>query len=301
MTDFSKGAAWMNGAVIPIDEAHIPVTDWGLTHSDITYDVVPVWNGRFFRLDAYLSRFEASICALRLDVGMDVDAMRAALHEMVSRSGLRRSYVAMVASRGQPLIPGTRDPRNCRNYFFAWCVPYVHVFQPDVVARGAHIWVSDKVRRIPQDSVNARAKNYHWGDFTQGLFEAKDAGYDTVVLLDHAGNVTEGPGFNIFAIYGKKIITPSHHCLEGITRQTALEIADELGFETEIREISLEEFNAADEIFATTSGGGPVGVTRLGNHVFSNGVVGSITTRIRDTYWEWMAGDEMTECIIYND
>ena len=67
--DYSAGAAWMWGRLMPISEATLPVTDWGLTHSDITYDVVHVWEGRFFRLDDYLSRFENSLikCDLSID------------------------------------------------------------------------------------------------------------------------------------------------------------------------------------------------------------------------------------------
>ena len=105
--DFSKGAAWVKGDIVPIAEATIGVNDWGVTRSDITYDVVPVWEGGFFRLEDYLDRFEASMASLRLDVGMSRDEMRGALHAMVGRSGLRRSYVAMVASRGVPL---TQEP-----------------------------------------------------------------------------------------------------------------------------------------------------------------------------------------------
>ncbi|HCV89043.1 MAG TPA: branched-chain amino acid--2-keto-4-methylthiobutyrate aminotransferase, partial [Alphaproteobacteria bacterium] len=56
----AAGAAWMDGRVMPISEARIQVNDWGLVHSDITYDVVPVWEGGFFRLDDYLARFSAS-------------------------------------------------------------------------------------------------------------------------------------------------------------------------------------------------------------------------------------------------
>ena len=55
--DLSLGAAWMNGNILPISQATIPVNDWGLVHSDITYDVVPVINGAFFRFEEYLSRF----------------------------------------------------------------------------------------------------------------------------------------------------------------------------------------------------------------------------------------------------
>ncbi len=68
--DWSKGAAWVKGEVVPIAEATIGVTDWGLTRSDIAYDVVAVWEGAFFRLDDHLDRFEASMASLRMDVGV---------------------------------------------------------------------------------------------------------------------------------------------------------------------------------------------------------------------------------------
>ncbi|MGD9864033.1 MAG: hypothetical protein AB7S99_12560, partial [Pseudodonghicola sp.] len=77
MTDLSHGAAWMGGRIIPISEASIGVTDWGLTHSDITYDVVPVWGGAFFRLEDYLDRFLASLAALRLIILMEPAEIRA--------------------------------------------------------------------------------------------------------------------------------------------------------------------------------------------------------------------------------
>ena len=106
----ATGAAWMSGQVMPLSEARLPVNDWGLIHSDITYDVVPVWDGAFFRLADYLDRFESSMRALRMDVGMNGSQIRQALTDMVAASGLKEAYVAMVASRGVPLIPGTRDP-----------------------------------------------------------------------------------------------------------------------------------------------------------------------------------------------
>jgi branched-chain amino acid aminotransferase len=137
--DWSKGAAWMRGEVVPIAEATIGVTDWGVTRSDITYDVVPVWEGGFFRLEDYLDRFETSMASLRLDVGMGRDDIRAALHRMIAQSGLCAAYVAMVASRGVPLIPGMRDPRQCANHFYAWCVPYVHVVKQEVAEKGASV------------------------------------------------------------------------------------------------------------------------------------------------------------------
>ena len=299
MTDWSKGAAWMGGEIVPIDEAKIGVTDWGVTRSDITYDVAPVWDGGFFRLDDYIARFQASMAAVRMDVGMDADAIRAACHAIVARSGLRRAYVAMVAARGTPLVHGVRDPRQCRNHFYAWCVPYIHVVKPEVAEAGASVWIAKDVRRIPEDSVNPRAKNYHWGDFTQGLFEAKDRGFETVLLLDHQGNVTEGPGFNAFALKGDRVVTSEHGVLHGITRRTVLEMCEEVGLSTEQRPLPLAEFLEADEVFLSTTGGGVVPVTRVDDRVFSNGAPGPVAGRLRGLYLDWMARPAMRQEVAY--
>ena len=179
MQDFTKGAAWIAGEIVPIAGAKISVLDWGLTHSDITYDVVPVWNGAFFRLHDYLARFRQSIDALKLSIPQTSDEIAEILHAITAKSGLREAYVSMSASRGVPMIPGSRDPRDCGNHFYAWVIPYVHVVKPDIADRGCHLWISKSSRRIPEDSVNPRAKNYHWGDFTTGLIEAKENGCST--------------------------------------------------------------------------------------------------------------------------
>ena len=287
MTDLSRGAAWMGGAVIPISEAKIGVTDWGLTHSDIAYDVVPVVAGGFFRLDAYLDRFMASLAAGRFQIDQSREDIAAALTQMVAASGLRDAYCAMVVARGVPRVHGSRDPRDCMNHFYAWAVPYVHVIKPDVIDSGASVWIAKEVRRIPRDSVNPLAKNYHWGDFTAGLFEAKDAGFETVLLCDHAGNVTEGPGFNAFALTGDRLVTPDLGVLAGVTRRTALEMAREIGLTVEERALPLEEFLEADEVFLSSSGGGVLPICRVDDRIFGNGKSGPVASRLNHLYWDW--------------
>jgi len=297
--DLSHGAAWMNGNVLPISQATIPVNDWGLVHSDITYDVVPVINGAFFRFAEYLSRSFSSMESLYLDPGMNKSEVQKALHHMVSQSGLRDSYVAMVCSRGRPKIPGSRDPRDCENHFFAWCVPYVHVIKPEIIDQGATAWISQNVYRIPEESVNPRVKNYHWGDFTQGIFEAKDNKYETVILLDFDGNVTEGPGFNVFAIKDGVLITPDRGVLAGVSRKTVLEIADYLGIGASIRPLSVDELLAADEVFLSSSGGGVIPIVRVNETIYGNGVKGPISVRLNETYWQWTTLEKYRDPINY--
>ena len=297
--NLSLGAAWMNGKVLPISQATIPVNDWGLVHSDITYDVVPVIDGAFFRFDEYLARFLSSMKNLHLDPGMTKLDIQAALHQMVGKANLRDSYVAMVCSRGKPKISGSRDPRDCENHFFAWCVPYVHIIKPEVVEKGATAWIAQNVYRIPDSSVNPRVKNYHWGDFTQGIFEAKDNNYETVILLDYDGNVTEGPGFNVFAVKDKVLITPDKGVLAGVSRKTVLEMADYLGINTSVRSLSLKELLEADEVFLSSSGGGVIPIIRVNETIFGNGASGPISVRLNKTYWKWTTLEKYRDPIDY--
>ena len=297
--DLSLGAAWMNGTVIPISQAKIPVNDWGLVHSDITYDVVPVIDGAFFRFDEYLTRFLSSMENLHLDPVMSKRDIKAALHQMVGKSSLRDSYVAMVCSRGKPKIAGSRDPRDCENHFFAWCVPYVHIIKPEIVEQGATAWIAQNAYRIPENSVNPLVKNYHWGDFTQGIFEAKDKDYETVILLDYDGNVTEGPGFNVFAVKDKVLITPDRGVLAGVSRKTVLEMADYLGINTSVCPLSVEELLEADEVFLSSSGGGVIPIIRVNETIFGNGASGPISVQLNETYWKWTTLEKYRDPIDY--
>ena len=299
MPDFSKGAAWMDGEILPIAEAKISVLDWGLTHSDVTYDVVPVWQGMFFRLPDYLARFRASIEPLRLAIPQTDEEIAEILNAIVAKSGLRDAYVSMTASRGVPLIPGSRDPRECGNHFYAWCVPYVHVVLPEVAERGCHLWISKASRRIPEDSVNPRAKNYHWGDFTAGLLEAKDNGYDNTALLDHQGNVTEGPGFNVFALKGGTVVTSDHGVLHGITRRTMIELCKARGLTVEARPLPLAELMEADEVFLSTSGGGAIPVSKVDDRVFSNGAPGPVAKSLREDYFALLTRGDLSQPVRY--
>ncbi len=298
--DFSEGAAWIEGSVVPVADAKISVLDWGLTHSDITYDVVSVWDGRFFRFDDYLDRFERSIASLQLSVPQTRAEMKQICHTIVARSGLRRSYVSLVVSRGKPGIPGSRDPRDCINHFYAWCIPFVWVFKEDVIERGAHLYLPDNVHRIGQSSVDQKAKNYHWGDFTRGLMVAKETGFDSTVLMDAKGHLTEGPGFNIFVVKGGVVRTPRSGVLEGVTRKSAMEICGVHGIDCREDDITRDELMEADEIFTSTTGGGLVSVTRINDRVFSNDAQGPVATRLQKTYWEWHDDPAMSEAIDYS-
>lgn len=286
---WSDGAAWIDGAYKPIADATISVLDWGFIHSDVVYDVVHVWDGAFFRLADHLDRFAESMAKTRLAPAESRAEIERILHGCVARLGQDhvegRAYVAMVCTRGRLGKAGSRDPRDCVNRFFAYALPYIHVIPEEIVRRGARLYAPMDVRRIPSDSVDPTAKNYHWGDFTRALLAARDQGFDNALLLDHQGRVAEGPGFNAFAVIGDEVATPESGALMGVTRRAILELASEMGLRASERSIPFEEFLEADEIFIATTAGGVTPVIEVNDRRFSNGAPGPTTLALTEAYW----------------
>ena len=281
---YSDGAAYVRGQFVPIAEATLPVTDWGFTRSDVVYDVVHVFDGCFFRLQDHLDRFELAMAKRRLRPPEDRTAIEAILHRCVALTGLSDSYVAMVASRGKPKVTGSRRPVDCENHLIAYAVPWVDVVPKDVQERGAHIWIASNPR-VPDASVDPTVKNYQWNDLTSGLLEAHDAGFDTTVLCDAEGFLTEGPGFNVFVVKDGRVVTPDRGSLHGITRQTVLDLCAELGIEALVAPIHRAMLDEADEIFLTSTAGGVIPGARIGHRILGNDRPGPISLKLKQAYW----------------
>lgn len=281
---YPPGIAFVDGAFCPISEAKISVLDFGFLRSDATYDVVHVWRRRFFRLGAHLDRFEASVAKLRMRLPFDRDRLAEILAECVRRSGLDDAYVEMICTRGVPSA-GSRDPRKAVNRFIAFAIPFGWIANEEQRARGLHIAVSG-VPRIPPQSVDPTVKNYHWLDLVAGIFEAYDRGAENVVLVDLAGNIAEGPGFNLFAVTDGKAITPESGVLEGITRDTALKLLAELDVPATRGTLSAAALRGSDEVFITSTAGGVMPVTKIDGQPAGNGAIGPITERLTRLYWD---------------
>jgi branched-chain amino acid aminotransferase len=146
--------------------------------------------------------------------------------------------------------------------------------------------ITRSVRRIPPASVDPTVKNFHWGDLTRGLYEAYDRGARYPILLDFEGNVTEGAGYNVFALVGGRLLTPSSGALEGITRRTILELAEREGIPAEGVPLPEETFRSATELFATSTAGGVMPIVSLDGWALGDGRPGPVTRRLRELYWQ---------------
>jgi len=282
---YPHGIAFIEGRYVAMEEAKISVLDWGFLRSDATYDVVHVWKGRFFRMDKHLDRFLASIAKLRMELPFGREDLVDILRQCVIRSGHDDAYVEMILTRG--LSPTfSRDPRDARNTFIAFAIPFGWILPPQRHDTGMSLIVARNTHRIAPDAVDPTVKNYHWLDLVGGLFEAYERGGENVLLCDGTGNIAEGPGFNIFAVKDGVATTPRRGVLEGITRMTAIELCRELAIPVSEADIPAGSLSAADEAFVTSTAGGIISVSRVDGAVIGDGTPGPLTRKLTRLYWQ---------------
>ncbi|MCH9672421.1 MAG: aminotransferase class IV, partial [Gammaproteobacteria bacterium] len=201
----------------------------------------------------------------------------------VARADLERAMVTFVATRGTP-TGGQKDLRTCKNRFVAWAVPYYGVVTDDEQQSGCDMIVSQTVR-ISSDSVDPTVKNFGRLDFVGALFEAYERNARHAVLLNGDGHVTEGRGWNIFALFGGELVSPDSGVLEGVTRRTVVELSEELNLSARLDKLTPDALRAADEVFITSTAGGIMPVKSIDGRAVGEGTPGPTTARLRDLYW----------------
>jgi len=289
----------MNGHFTSLDEACVPLLDWGFNKSDAVYDGIPFADGLIFRLGDHLKRFSTSMRKWRLQEPLSRSAIADICHDLTARSGLREGILYVCTTRGVPPSAEIRDPTMFRSRFYGWSQELPRLGTPEQLERGLSLIVS-KVPRIPASSVDSTAKNFHWGDLIQARIEAADRGAQNALLLTHDGYIAEGVGFNVFIVIGSSIYTPARDCLQGMTRRTVLEIAETMGIDTSIGDIPPQQITDCSEIFMTSSAGGIFAVTTLDGRRVGNGKMGSMTRKIRREYWHRRVSPQWTEKVDYD-
>ena len=118
-----------------------------------------------------------------------------------------------------------------------------------------------------------------------GLFEAFDRGGDTVVLVNRNGDLTEGPGFNLFLVQNGSLTTPDSGVLNGMTRRTLFELCAELKIQCQAAQIPATQLTNVDEVFLSSTAGGLIPITTINNQVVGDGNPGPVTRQLRNLYW----------------
>lgn len=287
--DYAFGAAFTADHFCPLLTASVPLFDAGLFHADAVYDVVSVSAGMFFRLEEHQARFARACEAIRVKNPFTREREAGILHELVARAGLKDAYVWWTVTRGIPPMGRNEmvDPARFDNRFYAFAAPFVFMFDDGQRARGIDLIVSRDRIRIPARAVDPKAKNFHWLDMQMALFEAGDRSAEWAVLTDEDGYLTEATGANVFALVDGTVVTPDSGCLEGLTRQSVLDLCAELGIPTACRRVHKDELRAAGDVFMTTTAGSIMPVRSVdGTPVCAHGGAGELAVQLHNRYWE---------------
>ncbi|KUL87776.1 hypothetical protein ZTR_03268 [Talaromyces verruculosus] len=282
---FARGVAWIEGDLVPIDEARIPLLDQGFMHSDLTYDVPSIWESRFFRLDDHLTRLQTNCKKMRLRLPLCKEEVKKILIDMVTKSGIRDAFVQLIVTRGLKSVRGAVPGEVFNNNLYMFVQPFVWVMMPEMQLTGGKAVVARTVKRTPSDCFDSTIKNLQWGDLTRGMFEAADRGAMYPFLTDGDGNLTEGSGFNIVLVKDGVLYTPDRGVLPGITRKSVVDVAKSLNLGVRIEDVPTEMAYNCDEIFMCTTAGGIMPIRELDGKPVKVGRLGPITKQIWDGYW----------------
>jgi branched-chain amino acid aminotransferase len=270
---------WIDGKLLPKEEAKISVFDHGLLYGDGVFEGIRAYGGCIFRLRQHLERLYGSAHYLMMKVPMTIDEMEAAVVETVRANELRDCYVRLVVTRG----PGPLGllPYQCDPPTVIIIAAQIKLFSPELYDKGARL-MSSSTRRIGADMLNARVKSLNYLSNILAKMEAVQAGYDEALMLDNRGFITEGAGDNVFIVKNRVVTTvPSAYgALKGVTRDFVLELADELGYEVREEPFTRYELMEADEAFLTGTAAELIPVRELDGRAIGAGGVGPVTAEL---------------------
>lgn len=275
----AAGTVYVNGVLRNVDDAKVSVLDRGFLYGDAVYETLRIYSGVPFKLTEHLSRLQASAQTLFLTIPFDNEKIQEIVGATIRASGLMDAMMRIMVTRGQSGF-GLDLAAAKKSELIVMVLPLPH-FAADIYLHGIKVISVEGFRRggvvTPLAKVTASLGQM------LALHEAKIKNADDAILLNEAGFVAEGTTSNLFAWINGCWHTPSvdSGILAGITRQTLLAAAQRVGLRVVERMFSLDELQAAKEIFLCSSVREIVGVVSLNGHVVGQGHVGSQTRQMQ--------------------
>jgi branched-chain amino acid aminotransferase len=285
---------WMNGEFVAWEDAKVHVLTHGLHYGTGVFEGIRCYDTEIgsavFRHREHLQRLQRSAELYYMPMPYDVEALRAATHELIGRNGLRSCYIRPIIYRGygQMGLNPLEAPVDATIAVWEWGAYLGEEGKRSGIRAKVSSW-----RRISPASLIPAAKAC--GQYLNSVLakiESQKAGYEEAILLDDTGRVCEGSGENIFVVWEGRIVTPppAASILDGITRKSAIQIARDLGIEVIERDIARAELYLADEVFMTGTAAELVPVREIDDHTIGDGTPGTLTRAVQKEFEDALAG-----------
>ena len=286
MKSFVPKFVWFDGKLVKDEDAKVSVMTHAIHYGTSVFEGLRgYWNSKnlyIFRLDDHIKRFRNSGKVYSISLKFTDKEIAEAIIQLCKKNNVRQScYIRpfyFVSRYGINLHVTENTPTHTAIVMF----PFGELFNRNGIRVGISSW-----RRIHDISTPPLAKM--GGNYLNSILatqECKRNGYDEAILLDNLGNISEAPGENIFMLRDGKLLTPppSSSTLEGITKDSVIQIANDLGYKTIEREIPRTEIYFADEIFLTGTAAEISPIISVDGKKVGTGKPGEITRRIRMSY-----------------
>lgn len=268
------------------DKAKVPVTTHAIHYGTSVFEGIRAyWNSKnlyIFRLDEHVKRFRKSGRYYSMSLNFSDKEIKNAIINLCKKNKMKKScYIRpfyFIGQYGINLHVTKKAPTHVAVFMF----PFGDLFSKNGITAGITSW-----RKFSDESTPTQAKM--GGNYLNSIIstqEAKKKGFDEAVLLDIEGNVSEAPGENIFIVKNNELITPpiSSSALKGITRDSILKFAKDLGYKSSIKKIKLQQLHKADEIFLTGTAAEITPIIKMDRKKVGSGKVGKVTKDLMDEY-----------------
>jgi branched-chain amino acid aminotransferase len=287
------GVIWLDGEMVDWREAKIHVLTHTLHYGMGVFEGLRAYKAEkgtaIFRLQAHTDRLFESARIMNMDMPFDKDTLNEAQLAAVRDNHLQSAYIRPMCFYGSEGMGLRADNLKVHVMVAAW--QWGAYLGQAALENGIRIRKSTFMKNDSHPSMYRAKANGNYINSMLALDEAMSKGYDEALLLDSKGNVAEGSGENIFMIKYGKLYTPTLVAsLNGITRNTIITLAKELGYEVTETTMTLEDLYAADEVFFTGSAAEVTPIREIDDNTIGNGSRGPITEKLQTMYFDLVHG-----------
>jgi branched-chain amino acid aminotransferase len=283
---------WMNGELVDWDDARIHVGAHGLHYGTGVFEGIRCYDTpkgpAVFRLTDHMQRLHNSARLINMEIPYSVDDLRAATNDLLGANGLAECYIRPIAFYGYGQLGVSARNNPVETVIMSW--PWGTYLGEEALRSGIRTKISTW-QRVPANVVPHASKAT--GVYLNSMLavnEAHRAGYDEAIMLTPDGTVADGPGETIFVVSNRKIFTPdlSTGILHGLTRDSVIQIATDLGYEVKEKTLIRTDLYLADEVFMCGTAAEVTPVRSVDDQEIG---VGPITQELQKAYLETVRGE----------
>lgn len=287
---------WMDGRLVPTAEANVPFLTNALHYGTAVFEGIRCYNTErgpaIFRHREHMERLVNSIQVLGVrELTYSVDELMQAARETVRANNFTECYIRPLIYAAQGGFNLVIDNATIGVGIAAWF--WKDYYGPEALAKGVRVNVSSFTRHHPNVMMTKAKISGNYANSFLARTESMRLGFDEAIMLDPTGYVAECSGDNLFMIRGGKIYTPTRMTvLEGITRDSLITIATDLGYDVIEQPLSRDQLYIADEVFMTGTAAEVVGVREIDFRTIGEGKTGPITTILQRVFHAAVRGQE---------